>query len=88
MMIEISESKVEKMSDYAEKMLRYGGKLMQCIEELSEGESMGERWDDDDRYYDDEVWVSAVVTVDQVVVWDKDGAFVEPDVIPVIVKCS
>ena len=34
------------------------------------------------------VWVSAVVTVDQVVVWDKDGAFVEPDVIPVIVKCS
>lgn len=43
MMIEISESKVEKMSDYAEKMLRYGGKLMQCIEELSEGEGMGER---------------------------------------------
>ena len=32
------------------------------------------------------VWVSAVVTVAQVVVWDKDGAFVEPDVIPVIVK--
>ena len=28
-MIEISESKVEKMSDYAEKMVRYGGKLMQ-----------------------------------------------------------
>ena len=27
-MIEISESKVEKMSDYAEKMVRYGGKLM------------------------------------------------------------
>ena len=41
MMIEISESKVEKMSDYAEKMLKYGGKLMQCIEELSGGESMG-----------------------------------------------
>lgn len=51
--VEISESKVEKMSDYAEKMLKYGGKLMQCIEELSEGESMGERWDDD-RYYDDD----------------------------------
>ena len=42
-MIEISESKVEKMSDYAEKMLKYGGKLMQCIEELSGGESMGRR---------------------------------------------
>ena len=39
-MIEISESKVEKMSDYAEKMVRYGGKLMQCLEELSNGESM------------------------------------------------
>ena len=41
MMIEISESKVEKMSDYAEKMLKYGGKLTQCIEELSGGESVG-----------------------------------------------
>lgn len=27
--VEITESKVEKMSDYAEKMLKYGGKLMQ-----------------------------------------------------------
>ena len=35
-MIEIEDSKVEKMSDYAEKMLKYGGKLMQCIEEISE----------------------------------------------------
>ena len=51
-MIEISESKVEKMSDYAEKMVRYGGKLMQCLEELSSGESMGERWDDDEDYDD------------------------------------
>ena len=49
-MIEISESKVEKMSDYAEKMVRYGGKLMQCLEELSSGESMGERWDDRGSY--------------------------------------
>lgn len=55
MMIEISESKVEKMSDYAEKMLRYGGKLMQCIDDLSGGESMGrrERYDDDDDRYDE-----------------------------------
>ena len=51
-MIEISESKVEKMSDYAEKMVRYGGKLMQCLEELSNGESMGERRDDDEDYDD------------------------------------
>lgn len=52
MMIEIEDSKVEKMSDYAEKMLKYGGKLMQCIEEISEGRSgMGQRYEDDD--YDD-----------------------------------
>jgi hypothetical protein len=45
--IKIEESKVDKMSDYAEKMLKYGGKIMQCLEELSDGE-MGERDDDDD----------------------------------------
>ena len=56
-MIEISESKVEKMSDYAEKMLRYGGKLMQCLEEISGGEEMGERWDEDRRYDDDRYFV-------------------------------
>lgn len=56
--VEITESKVEKMSDYAEKMLKYGGKLMQCIEELSEGEGIGRRerereYDDDDDRYDE-----------------------------------
>lgn len=51
--IKIEESKVDKMSDYAEKMLKYGGKLMQCIEELSEG-GYGER-DDDDDWEDDEM---------------------------------
>lgn len=55
--VEITESKVEKMSDYAEKMLKYGGKLMQCIEELSSGgESVGRReryYDDDDDRYDE-----------------------------------
>jgi len=40
--IEISESKLEQMAEHAEKMLKHGGKLMQCIEELSE-DSMGER---------------------------------------------
>lgn len=51
MRIIVTESKKEKMSEYAEKMLKYGGKLMQCIESLGEG-SMGQRddddWDDDD----------------------------------------
>ena len=51
-MIEIEDSKVEKMYDNAEKMLKYGGRLMQCIEEISEGKRMGQRNDYDD--YDDE----------------------------------
>lgn len=51
--IKITENKREKMSDYAEKMLKYGGKLMQCIEELDEG-SMGERDEDEDDWDDDE----------------------------------
>lgn len=42
-MIEIEESKVDKMAELAEKMLKYGGKLMSCIEELSEESGMGER---------------------------------------------
>ena len=46
--ITIDEGKKEKMSEYAEKMLKYGGKLMQCIESLNEeeDESMGERYDE------------------------------------------
>lgn len=51
--IKIEEGKVDKMSDYAEKMLKYGGKLMACIEELSEG-GYGERDDDDDWDDDDD----------------------------------
>lgn len=42
-MIQIEESKLDKMSEYAEKMLKYGGKLMSCIEEMSEEGGMGER---------------------------------------------
>lgn len=64
-MIEITESKVSEMSELAEKMLKYGGKLMQCISECQDGQGysrMGRRnpmsdyrdkwddYDDDDRY--------------------------------------
>ena len=64
--IEMKEGKLEHLSEYAEKVLRYGGKLMQCIEEL-EGKSKyheyrgvsyrhgdKERWDEEQyrgRYY-------------------------------------
>lgn len=42
-MIQIEEHKLDKMSEYAEKMLKYGGKLMSCIEEMSEESGMGHR---------------------------------------------
>jgi hypothetical protein len=32
--IEIQEDKLEGMAEYTEKILRYGGKLMQCIEDM------------------------------------------------------
>ena len=44
-MVQIEESKVDKMTEYAEKMLKYGGKLMSCIEEMSEESGMGYRRD-------------------------------------------
>lgn len=53
MKIVITESKKEKMSEYAEKMLKYGGKLMQCIDSLEEG-NYGNRDDDDDDWEDDD----------------------------------
>ena len=46
--IRIEESKKEKMYEYAEKILKHAGKLMQCIEDLGEG-GYGERdYEDDD----------------------------------------
>lgn len=41
--IEMKEGKLEHLSEYAEKVLRYGGKLMQCIEDL-EGKSKYEEY--------------------------------------------
>lgn len=49
-MIEITESKMEMLAENAEKMLRYGGKVMQCIDELKNGR-LGERHHDDYRDY-------------------------------------
>ena len=60
--IEITETKVDKMAEYAEEMLRYGGKLMQCIDDLG-SEDYGERGRYGSRggsmnYRDDEEWDS------------------------------
>lgn len=57
MKIFVTEDKKDEMSGLCEKMLHYGGKLMNCIESMTEeayGERMGMRedWDDDD---DDEM---------------------------------
>lgn len=49
--MEISDSKFEKMADCTEKMLRYGGKLMQFFDEAL-GEDMGNR--DDDEWEDED----------------------------------
>lgn len=43
LMIQIEESKLDKMSEYTEKMLKYGGKLMSCLSELEEESGMGHR---------------------------------------------
>lgn len=45
--IKITEHKKDKLSEYVEKMLKYGGKAMQCLEELDD-DDMGERDEDDD----------------------------------------
>lgn len=49
-MIEITEDKLGTLAENAEKMLRYGGKVMQCIDDLNRGSGrMGERHYDDYR---------------------------------------
>lgn len=62
--IEIQEDKMQHLSEYAEKVLKYGGKLMQCIEDMESKSKYNEytgrkryekdRWDDErpyNRYY-------------------------------------
>ena len=41
--IEVQDQKIEHLSEYAEKVLKYGGKLMQCLEEISSKSTYGER---------------------------------------------
>ena len=53
-MIQIDEHKYDKMSENAEKMLKYGGKLMSCIEEMGEEHGYGHRYDDE---YSSPVWL-------------------------------
>lgn len=43
MMIEISESKMDKLSEHIEQGLRHMGKAMQCVDEWMSEKEMGER---------------------------------------------
>lgn len=55
--IEVQDSKIEHLSDYAEKVMKYGKKLMECVEEIgskegsySERYGMRSRYGSGDRY--------------------------------------
>ena len=51
-MVEVTEHKLNKATDYAEKMLKYGGMLMQCLTEWSEESGFGERGGKNYREYE------------------------------------
>lgn len=53
-MIQVSDEKRDRMSELCEKMLRAGGRLMQCIEDMGE-KSMDESEEDygDDAEYEE-----------------------------------
>lgn len=49
--IEVQDSKVENLSEYAEKVMKYGKKMMECLEDIGEKGSFSERYGRrDDRY--------------------------------------
>ena len=50
--IEVKEDKIQHLSEYAEKVLKYGGKLMQCLEELESGSKYNEYYGQDRKHYD------------------------------------
>lgn len=41
--IEVQESKIDHLSEYAEKVVKYGKQLLECVEDLS-GEKYAERY--------------------------------------------
>lgn len=54
--VELKEGKLEHLSEYTEKVLRYAGKLMQCIEELEGNSKYSEYYGKDARHHDKERW--------------------------------
>ena len=54
--IEIQDDKMQCLSEYAEKVLRYGGKLMQCIEDLENKSKYNEYRGHERRSREKEPW--------------------------------
>lgn len=54
--IEMKDGKLEHLSEYAEKVLHYGGKLMQCIEDLDGKSKYDEYRGTDSRHHERERW--------------------------------
>lgn len=54
--IEIQEDKLQCLSEYVEKVLRYGGKLMQCIDELENKSKYNEYYGREHKPREKERW--------------------------------
>ena len=54
--IEIEHDKIQNLSECAEKVLHYGGKLMQCLEELEDKSKYNEYYGHDRRRYEKDRW--------------------------------
>ena len=54
--IEIQEDKLHSISEYAEKVLRYSGKLMQCVDELENKSKYNEYYGKERKHREREPW--------------------------------
>lgn len=53
--IEVQEGKIDHISEYAEKVVKYGKQLLECIEDIS-GEKYAERYGRRSGYRHDPDW--------------------------------
>ena len=54
--IEIQDDKLQNISEYAEKVLRYGGKLMQCIDDLENKSKYSEYYGKERKHRERDPW--------------------------------
>ncbi len=48
--IEVQDSKIEHLSEYADKVMKYGKKLMECLDEIDSKGDYSERYGNRGRY--------------------------------------